>query len=167
NKLSTMRFLCIITLLIVFINKGNAQNFVQTIIGTVLDKDSKETLIGAAVVLEGSDPVIGTITDEYGKFILKNVPVGRQTLIVSYIGYSEMRIPEILVTTGKEVSLNIELSQNLIQLQEVEVKASASDKDKSMNTMASISARKLNMEDASRYAGGFLMHQEWLVRLQV
>lgn len=151
----TMRLLLFVVSLILLIYHAEAQNFTQTITGTVSDKDSKETLIGATIILEGFQPVIGTITDENGNFVLKNVPVGRQTLKVSYIGYSEIRIPEILVTTGKEVNLDIRLVQNLIELQEVKIVASETDKDKSLNTMATISARKLNMEDASRYAGGF------------
>lgn len=150
-----MRFLFITALLSIIINSVQAQNYVQTINGIVSDKDSKETLIGASVILVGSNPIIGTITGEDGRFVLKNIPVGRQTLMVSYIGYSDIIIPEILVTTGKVVSLNIELSQNLMQLQEVQVKASETDKDKTLNTMSTISARKLNMEDAGRYAGGF------------
>jgi hypothetical protein len=54
------------------------------------------------------------------------------------------------------VNLNIELSQNLLKLNEIQIVASSTDRDKSLNTMATVSARKLNMEDASRYAGGFL-----------
>ncbi|MBN2612916.1 MAG: carboxypeptidase-like regulatory domain-containing protein [Bacteroidales bacterium] len=150
-----MRFLFLTVLVLIILNSAKAQNYVQTISGTVFDKDSKETLIGATVVLVGSDLIIGTITDADGSFFLENVPVGRQTLMVSYIGYSDISIPEILVTTGKVVVLNIELSQNLMHLQEVQVIASESDKDKTLNTMSTISARKLNMEDASRYAGGF------------
>jgi hypothetical protein len=78
----------------------NVKNYVQSIAGSVSDKDSKETLIGASVVLVGSNPLVGTTTDVNGNFLLKNVPVGRQSFLVSYIGYSEMIVSEILVTTG-------------------------------------------------------------------
>ncbi len=150
-----MRSLVLITLLTTFVNIGYAQKYMQTITGNVYDKDSKETLIGANIILLDSNPINVTATDIYGNFSLKNVPVGRHTLIVSYVGYTERSIPEILVTTGKVVNVNIDLSQNITQLNEVKVFASSSEKDKSLNSMATISARKLNMEDANRYAGGF------------
>ncbi len=150
-----MRFFVFSGLLFFLICHAKAGSFVQSVTGTVADKDSKETLVGATVILVGSNPLIGTITDQNGVFILKNVPVGRQTLLVTYTGYSEIRVPEILVTTGKVVNLNIELSQNLKRLNEVQVRASETDKDKSLNAMSVVSARKLNMDDAGRYAGGF------------
>lgn len=131
------------------------QKYVQTITGTVMDKDSKETLVGATVLLLGSEPLNGTTTDVQGRFVLKNVGVGRQAVLVTFVGYQELLVPEILVTTGKVVNLAIELSQQIVNVEEVQIKASAVDKDKALNSMAAISARKLNMEDASRYAGGF------------
>lgn len=150
-----MRLIYIALAILILNTLAQAQEFVQSISGAVLDKDSKETLVGATVILEGSNPLNGTTTDINGNFVINGVPVGRQTLLITYMGYADMRIPEILVTTGKEVKLNIELTENIMQLNEVKIIASESDKDKSLNTMASISVRKLNMEDASRYAGGF------------
>jgi len=150
-----MKVLFYIAFLLIFSNRVSAQQYVQTIMGVITDKDSKEALIGANVLLLGSDPINGTTTDVYGNFVLNEVPVGRHTLFVSYVGYSDKNIPEILVTNGKIVHINIELTQNLTQIDEVKISASAIDKDKSINSMATISTRKLNMEDASRYAGGF------------
>lgn len=132
-----------------------SQNFFQSVGGRISDKDSKEPLPGATIVLEGSTPWKGTTSDSQGYFRLDRVPVGRQSIRVSFIGYKEVIIPEVIVTTGKEVILNVELSESLSQLNEVKVVANQYDKDKSVNSMATISARKLNMEDAGRYAGGF------------
>jgi len=132
-----------------------SQNYYQTISGRVTDKDSKEPLLGATIILEGSNPRKGTTSDSQGYFRLDNVPVGRQTIRISFIGYNEVLLPEVIVTTGKEVILNVELSESLSQLNEVKIVANQQGKDKSLNSMASISARKLNMEDAGRYAGGF------------
>lgn len=132
-----------------------AQNFQQTIKGTVVDRDTKETLIGATVSIQNTNPLKGAVTDNNGNFRIEGIAVGRHTLKVSYLGYKEMNVPEILVSTGKETVLTIEMVQNVSELKEVKVVASGQDKDKAINSMAAVSARKLNMDDANRYAGGF------------
>ncbi len=132
-----------------------SQQQYQTIRGRVVDADSRESLPGAAVVLLQSEPLKGTTTDINGQFRLERIPPGRHSLRVSFMGYKEALIPEITVITGKETILDIALVQSVIQMQGVEISASQQDKDKALNTMASISARKINMDDATRYAGGF------------
>lgn len=132
-----------------------SQDYSQTVKGIVVDKDSKESLIGANVVLLNSNPINGATTDVDGEFQLKAVSVGRQSIKITYIGYKDLILPEILVISGKETVLNIELTENINQLQEVKIIASNQDKDKSVNTMATNSVRKINMDEAGRYAGGF------------
>ena len=59
--------------------------FGQTAVsGTVTD--GNEPLIGASVMVKGTS--MGTVTDIDGGFDLGNVPVGEQTLVISYIGYA-------------------------------------------------------------------------------
>ena len=62
------------------------QDFTQTIRGTVVDDVTGFPLIGANVILLNSDPLVGTITDLNGVFELNGIPVGRQSLEISYIG---------------------------------------------------------------------------------
>lgn len=57
--------------------------------GTVID-DTKEPLIGVSVMVEGTS--IGTTTDFDGNYELK-IPDGKKTLVFSYIGYSEQKVP--------------------------------------------------------------------------
>ena len=57
--------------------------------GTVID-DTKEPLIGVSVMVEGTS--IGTTTDFDGNYELK-IPDGKKTLVFSYIGYSDQKIP--------------------------------------------------------------------------
>ncbi len=56
-----------------------------TIKGTVFDKESKDPLPGANVVVKGTS--VGASTDLNGSFSIPNAPTGEQTLTVSYIGY--------------------------------------------------------------------------------
>jgi hypothetical protein len=132
----------------------NAQNLKQTIKGKINDKESQSALVGANVYIEGSNPIIATTTDANGNFKLVGVPIGRQTVSVSYIGYNKISIPEVLVGSGKEVVMNIELKEEVSKLQEVVVTAKKSKGDV-LNTMATVSSRSFNVEETQRYAGGF------------
>lgn len=129
----------------------SAQN--QNIRGVLLDQQSETPLIGATVQLLNVEPAIGATTDAEGRFVLKNVPVGRQTLRVTYIGYDPQTIPNVLVTAGKEVLLNLKLAESFTAMAEVVVTARV-DKDKAINDLATISARQFNTEEVSRYSGG-------------
>ena len=83
----------------------NAQT--QTVKGSVLDAQADYPIIGASVILIGSDPLIGSVTDLDGNFRLDAVPYGRQTLMVQYVGYKSISLPNVMVTAGKEVVLNV------------------------------------------------------------
>ncbi len=124
----------------------------QTIKGTVIDEASQVTLPGAAVFIVNTSPVKGTITDAEGAFSLAGIPVGRIHLKVTYVGYEPYEITSLMVTSGKEVVLSIELKESISQLNEVVV--SGHRKDRTVNTMSMISARSFSVEEARRYAGG-------------
>ncbi|MBI4646062.1 MAG: TonB-dependent receptor [Bacteroidia bacterium] len=131
-----------------------SQNYTQTIKGTVTDKDSKFPLIGANVIITTTNPPLGSPTDEKGNFSIKNVPVGRHTLKITYLGYEEQIIPALMVGTGKEIVLNIELQEAILISKEVTVTAKR-EKQEAINTMASVSSKTFNIEETQRYAGGF------------
>ena len=75
---------------------ASGQGLSQTIRGNISDQDTKMPLIGANVSLMDSDPLVGTITDVNGNFIIPDIPVGRQTLEISYVGYNNKIVPNIL-----------------------------------------------------------------------
>jgi len=122
--------------------------------GTITDADIKIPLIGATILVDGLVPLIGTTADLDGNFRLEGVPVGRHNFKVSYVGYEPLTVSEVLVTSGKEVVLVIELKESSFSLNEVVVRANTS-KDRPVNSMATISARTFSVEETSRYAGGF------------
>ncbi len=130
---------------------GNV-DYTQTIRGTIVDAVSGFPLIGANVVLADSDPLVGTITDVNGNFELTAVPVGRQSLEISYVGYFSKIIPNILLTSGKEVVLQIRLEEKTIEMEEVVVRAGRR-KDQAINEMATVSARTFSVEETERFAG--------------
>lgn len=131
---------------------GLSQSLTQTIRGTVIDKISEQQLAGATVSLEGL--AVSVVTGADGEFVIKNVPVGRIKLIVTFSGYQAASIPELLVTTGKEVVLDIALEQNISSLNEVIIKTNKTKKGNVGNEFAGSSARSFNIEEVNRYAGG-------------
>ncbi|PLX21235.1 MAG: TonB-dependent receptor [Marinilabiliales bacterium] len=126
----------------------------QTIRGQVIDQDSKTTLIGANIIIIDSDPIQGTSTDLDGYFRLENVAVGRFNLKVTCMGYEERIIPNILVGSGKEVVLEIELKESFYKIQDAIITAT-SHKSEALNEMAMVSAKAFSVEETKRYAGSF------------
>jgi hypothetical protein len=124
----------------------------QKLYTTFLDKESQTPLIGAHVYVEKTIPVLGATTDENGAFEIPDVPVGRQTLVATYLGYDPVVMPDLMVISGKELVLTIELSESIIEMQEAVIKADA-DKSRPLNEMALVSARMFSVEEKSRYAG--------------
>lgn len=125
----------------------------QTIKGTITDKQSEIPLIGATVELIGVSPALGTVTDDEGYFKLDGVPIGRNSIKINYLGYNEIIFPNIVVTSGKEVILEIALEESVQNLEEIVVRAE-SQKDKAQNEMATVSARTFSLEEVNRYSGG-------------
>jgi hypothetical protein len=126
----------------------------QTIRGRVVDEVSKTPLIGVNISIAGTDPILGSATDVDGNFRIEQVPVGRQTIRVSYLGYEEQTIPNVVVTAGKEVILNLSLIESIQQLNAVTVVANTrDDKTATNNDLAMVSARSFNLDDTKRYAG--------------
>lgn len=131
---------------------NNNSNVLQTVRGTVIDADSKSPVIGATIVLLDSDILKGTVSNLDGYFELKEVPVGRVSLKISSIGYEDKYMSNILVSSGRELSLQIELKESLVKIEEVKV-TQKKDKSQALNEMSLISARAFSVEETERYAG--------------
>ena len=129
-----------------------AQNNKQNIRGTVIDKLSQSTIIGASVQIINKTEVKGAATDENGNYVLSDLVPDRYEIKVTYIGYKNVFVPNVVVTSGKEVILDIAMEEDLKLLSEVVVRAYS--KDKTINDLATISARTFSMEEVNRYAGG-------------
>ncbi|MFN0203390.1 MAG: carboxypeptidase regulatory-like domain-containing protein [Bacteroidia bacterium] len=127
----------------------------QTIRGKVLDKDTQKPLEGASVVVLQTEPAQGTYTDNDGIFRIEKVAVGRQNLQISYYGYEDAVLSDIVVGSAKEVILTVELREKIQTTEAVVIKATSTDKAKAINELATVSARTFTIEEANRYAGGF------------
>ena len=99
-----------------------AQNPSGTIEGTVLDENSRP-LENANVAIVNSG--YGTSTDQNGKFVIANVPVGRHLLEVTFIGYQSLQ-QEIDVRAGQITTNTYTLTRSVLEIGASEVTASKS-----------------------------------------
>lgn len=114
KKLFSLLMFCCFSLTTVF-----AQQTTE-VRGRVTD-ENKQPLIGVDVVLEGTS--IGVSTNDKGFYELRNVPVGKQTIVFSYLGFQTLKIRTDVAPnpSGTHTHLDIQLSEELTALQEVEV----------------------------------------------
>ena len=131
-----------------------AQQSTQTVRGKVTDAASKAPVVGAVVQVMGSNPPIGASTDADGNFRLANVPVGRVGLKISFVGYEDSFAKDIIVNTGKEIILDLSMTESLTKLNEVTVTYKRSeDATVTNNEMTTLSARPFNPSETLKYAG--------------
>ena len=154
-----MKFLLLKQLIVLIVTGmsvtlGFSQEITQNIRGIVRDEASGMPLPGATVVIADSDPVIGEITSYDGSFKLKNIPIGRVDLMISFIGYEPKVIPNVRIGAAKEIVLEINLQESLVKMDEVVIKAEK-NRGEVLNDMSLISARGFTVEETKRYAGSF------------
>jgi hypothetical protein len=129
-----------------------AQNNRQNIRGVVTDKLTQTTLPGATVQIMNKEANKGTVTDANGNYVLPDMAPDRYEIKVSYIGYKDVFASNVLVTSGKEVVLDIAMEENLKLLNEVVI--TANRKAGTINNLIPVSARTFSTEEVNRYAGG-------------
>lgn len=83
--------------------------------------ENKEPMMGVEVILEGSQ--IGSSTDEKGFYTLHNIPLGKRTIIFNYLGFQPLKVRADITPnpSGTHTHLDVQLSEELTALQEVEV----------------------------------------------
>ncbi|MDD3876979.1 MAG: TonB-dependent receptor [Bacteroidales bacterium] len=131
-----------------------SQTLTQNIRGRVIDKDTKVPLPGANIIVLNSSPLKGTVTDINGYFKIESVTIGRQSIKISYLGYEDIVLQEIEVSSARESYLNIELRESFIQSNEVVITASHL-KESTVNEMALVSSRSFSVEETNKYAGSW------------
>ena len=123
----------------------------QNIRGKVLDAANGAALVGAYVCLPGSEPLLGAITDDKGKYQLNEVPVGRYELEVSYLGYETLLVPEALLESGKELILNVELNSTSSELEAITIVAVGARG----SALSPVSVQTISVEESLRFPATF------------
>ena len=110
-------------LLLFFVSASAIYAQTGTIKGTIVDAKTKEPLIGASVLVEGTTN--GAAADLDGNFVINNVSAGTHSLIASYVAYQPVTKTGIAVETNRETVVDFEMNSDDISLEAVEVVARA------------------------------------------
>jgi len=116
--------------------------------GKVIDKTTKQPLIGANVIIQGTN--VGASTNDEGIYLIKNVPEDIYKLQVRYLGYNSYLETDVRVIRNKTTYINeIELTESFLSMDEVNVVAGVFKEDKEMP----VSAYGFEREEIKRAPG--------------
>jgi outer membrane receptor for ferrienterochelin and colicin len=89
--------------------------------GVISDKTTKETLVGATVLIQGT--TTGSTTDLDGNYSISSLAPGSYNLVISYISYKTQILEKVKVVKGVMLELNIDLEGNSVALEGVVISA--------------------------------------------
>jgi len=116
NLLLTIGFV-LTTSLLVFSQTGSG-----TLKGKIVDKQTKEPISFANIVVEvGGVQVGGSTSDFDGNFQIKPVPPGRVDLKASFVGYKPFMYKGVIIMPDKITFQDLQLEVSTTTLQEIEV----------------------------------------------
>jgi hypothetical protein len=87
--------------------------------GVVIDKESKQPLIGASVALVGT--TMGAVSDADGHYVVVGVPAGTYTVKSTFVGYQTVSIQGVIVNSDLTSEVNFSLSTEALELKPVEI----------------------------------------------
>jgi hypothetical protein len=124
----------------------------QTVRGRVMDSETNFPLVGAKVEILSVDSVMLSrgLTNIDGEFTLLKVPVGKHQVRISMMTY-DTKSQTVEVNSGKEVVMNILLSESFQE--QAEVTVVGRKKGEVINELAVISAQQFSVEETNRYPG--------------
>lgn len=93
--------------------------------GRVIDSATKEGITLCNVYLSGTS--YGMLTDKDGRFIIKNLPPGEYTLVISHVGYSNVVKTVNLITGDKDIG-TVSLTEIVTDLESGVTVESSEDK---------------------------------------
>ncbi len=125
------------TLLILMLLASSVETIAQAngiVKGVVKSIDEKDGLPFANVMLVGTS--MGCSTDFEGNYIIRNIPIGKYTVKVSFVGY-ESQTKEIVVQDDKTIEVNFVLAHVTIEGKEIVVQAQAAGQIAAINQQLS------------------------------
>lgn len=132
-----------------FLHAFTSETPVQNVKGTLINSRNQQFIQSASIqILELQT---GAYTKPNGDFLIKDIPVGRYIIRFSAIGF-EPRQMNIVVTSGKEVILNVELNEAPITTETITVTGSKGN-FVPINETVVVSATEFSVDDAQRFAG--------------
>nr|MBP6733015.1 carboxypeptidase-like regulatory domain-containing protein [Chitinophagales bacterium] len=121
----------------------------QNIRGQVIDETTQQPLEGAIVKVLNTDPLLAAVTDSSGNFKIADVPLGRKSLSITFLGYNEKLLPDIVLDGAKELVISAPMKDAGIKIGEVTV--SSNTRGEAQNMMATLSATSITVEETKRF----------------
>ncbi len=143
------RILNISLLFVLFISLVRAQDEKGSLHGIVTDAVSNQPLVGANVILEGTN--YGAATDLQGHYEINGVPVNIYRVKASIIGYASKIKTDIMVRSSQPAEVDFSLVEEAVQLGDITVKSGYFSK----SPTDLISTRNFGYEEIRRTPGGF------------
>jgi len=86
-----------------------------TLKGVITDASNGETLIGANILVSSTDASVskGTVTNIDGRFEITGLLAGTYFARISYVGFTDQRITDIVIVNGQATELNIALTPGM------------------------------------------------------
>ncbi len=140
NKIYTFSFIVLVVVFSVFTNVF-AQSSVGKLAGKIVDSETREPLIGANVILTGTD--LGAAANINGEYFILNIVPGPYDVKVSYVGYGEKLITEVRIVGGITYELNVELNLGF-ELQEIIVSDKKLFEENATNTVRIFDSDQIN-----------------------
>lgn len=97
----------------------NANGKSGSLKGVVLDAETKSPIIGATVMIVGTD--LGAATDDEGRFRIKNLPIGDCAVKVSSVGYEPFTATDVIIRSGRVANLEVALRMSMTEVTSVQV----------------------------------------------
>ncbi|MEP1150131.1 MAG: carboxypeptidase-like regulatory domain-containing protein [Balneola sp.] len=112
-----------LTLFVVFISISiNAQE-VFTVNGSVYSETDSRSIPGAQIFINGS--TIGTLSDNEGNFVLRNIPEGKHELIIQVLGFNSVK--KTISTESLESNYEFILNEKIYNLDQITVEPDTED----------------------------------------
>ena len=131
----------------------------SNVFGHVLDANTQEHIPYATVAIKGT--TIGCAANSSGHYILNNLPVGEQEIVVSAIGYENVEL-RLNIKAATSIELNFTLDEANTMVDEVVVSATRNETNRrTTSTVVNVASAKLfestassNLSEAMNFQSG-------------
>lgn len=132
----------------IFSKEAN-ESLTQTIFGRIVNFQNQQIISGATIRVANTK--LGAVSKSDGTFIIKNVPIGRQIIVANAVGY-EPKSYNVILSSGKQFDMNIELLEKIISTDEVVVSVEKAQ-GIGINESVIVSSTEFSIDDVQKFAG--------------
>jgi len=142
------RLFIIILILSVGIQASLFAQSTGTITGKVTDAKTGEPLVGATVILEGTE--LGDATNSQGRYTINNIPPKTYNVKTSYVGFVSQTKFNVVIRSEGNIDLNFQLEEQVSELDEINITPNPFAKE----DVTPLSIQKFNQQEIAAYPGG-------------